>query len=101
MHAATDVTGFGLANQVIDVAKSSAVAIHLDLGAVPEFKDAEELAADGVATSLTAANRRAADPNLRAETWGRRADLLFDPQTNGGLLAAVPAECAADIVIEQ
>lgn len=90
-HAMTDVTGFGLAGHLFGICEASDVAAELVLDHLPLLQGAEELAAQGVRSTLWAENR-AAVPGVAS---GGRADLLFDPQTCGGLLAAVPDGDAA------
>lgn len=94
-HAMTDVTGFGLAGHLSAILERSGVAATLDLAALPLLPGAVALAAAGVASSLRDANRQAAGSVFH--TPGPEAELLFDPQTAGGLLAAVPADVAADL----
>ena len=95
--AMTDVTGFGLAGHLLELLDASGVAAHLTLSAIPLLPGAAALAAAGQASSLAPANRRA--------TMGRmvtpdtpRAALLWDPQTCGGFLAAVPMDRAEALV---
>ncbi|MCA3442236.1 MAG: selenide, water dikinase SelD [Rhodobacter sp.] len=96
-HAMTDVTGFGLAGHLLELLQASGCAARLDLARVPLLAGAEALAAAGHASSLAPANRAAAAPRMHfAES--PRAALLFDPQTAGGLLAAVPPEHAETLV---
>lgn len=85
-HAMTDVTGFGLAGHLLNICEASGTGAMLAPEAVPLLDGAAELSARGVRSSLWADNR-AAVPSLPD---GGIADLLFDPQTAGGLLAAVP-----------
>ncbi|EAR52922.1 selenide, water dikinase, putative [Oceanicola granulosus HTCC2516] len=85
-HAMTDVTGFGLAGHLLGICDASGVGAELDLAAVPVLEGAERLAEEGVRSTIWAENRALA-PALGA---GGRSDLLYDPQTCGGLLAAVP-----------
>lgn len=92
-HAMTDVTGFGLAGHLLEILDASEVAAELDLAALPLLPEAEALAAQGQASTLAPANRAAAGARVAAPESARTA-LLFDPQTGGGLLAAVPAERA-------
>ncbi|ESW62536.1 MAG: segregation protein B [Rhodobacter sp. CACIA14H1] len=92
--AMTDVTGFGLAGHLLEMLEASGMAATIDLAALPLLPGAETLAAQGVASSIAAANRAATDWRLTAPPSPRR-DLLFDPQTAGPLLAAIPAEQAA------
>ncbi|MCA2014436.1 selenide, water dikinase SelD [Cereibacter sphaeroides] len=87
--AMTDVTGFGLAGHLDEMLRASGLAADLDLTAVPQFEGAGELAAAGVASTIMPANRAALLGRIAAPQIPRAA-LLFDPQTAGGLLAAVP-----------
>ena len=97
-HAMTDVTGFGLAGHLMDMLECSAVAARLQLDSIPILEGAEALAIKGFRSSIFAENY---------ETSGRmtlsgddvRMALLFDPQTAGGLLAAV-APAQLDRVLE-
>ncbi|PKP85150.1 MAG: selenide, water dikinase SelD, partial [Alphaproteobacteria bacterium HGW-Alphaproteobacteria-2] len=89
-HAMTDVTGFGLAGHLMAICRASGLASEIDLAAVPVFPGAEALASQGIRSTIWEANRAAAPV---AGGIGPRAALLHDPQTAGGLLAAVaPAE---------
>jgi selenide, water dikinase len=88
-HAMTDVTGFGLVGHLLEMLEASGCAATVTLADVPVLPGAEALAGAGQASSLA--------PQNRAATLGRvtapdspRAALLWDPQTCGGLLAAVP-----------
>jgi selenide,water dikinase len=97
-HAMTDVTGFGLAGHLMAICEASGVAAEIELEQVPILPGAEALAAAGVRSTLFEQNRQvAARMTLPA---GPRAALLFDPQTAGGLLAAVPGAQAKALVAE-
>ena len=85
-RAMTDVTGFGLAGHLANLCRASGSGARLDLEAVPLLPGAEALARAGVASTLAAANRAAVEAELPD---GPRTALLFDPQTAGGLLAAL------------
>lgn len=91
-HAMTDVTGFGLAGHLLGICEASGVGAKLALGRVPVMNGALKLAEAGTRSSLFAQNREIA-PYLPS---GPREDLLFDPQTAGGLLAAIPKETSED-----
>lgn len=93
-HAMTDVTGFGLAGHLAGLCEVSGVGARLDLPAVPAMQGAVELAAKGVRSTLFEDNR-ALTPGL-PDTG--KAALLFDPQTAGGLLAAVAPDQADRLV---
>jgi selenide,water dikinase len=94
-HAMTDVTGFGLAGHLMAICTASGVAAEIDPAAVPLYPGAEALAARGVRSTLWEANRAHA-PVTGAE--GPRGALLHDPQTAGGLLAALPEAEAAHLL---
>ncbi|NDU99549.1 selenide, water dikinase SelD [Pseudoroseicyclus tamaricis] len=97
-HAMTDVTGFGLAGHLAGMTEASGVAAELELAAIPLLEGAEALAAAGERSTIWADNRAGAGPVSGAS--GARGDLLFDPQTCGGMLAAVAAEEADGLVGE-
>ncbi len=97
-HAMTDVTGFGLAGHLMSMLEASGLKAVIDLDAVPLLPGAEALARQGVRSSIWPANAALGERMSRPE--GARADLLFDPQTAGGLLAAVP-EGAADALLAE
>ncbi|MCC1480049.1 selenide, water dikinase SelD [Roseibaca sp. Y0-43] len=85
-RAMSDVTGFGLAGHLAEMLGEGLTAT-LDHDALPVLDGANGLAAQGVHSTLAPANRAA----LRPEWHGPLDALLVDPQTCGGLLAAVPA----------
>ncbi len=95
--ALTDVTGFGLAGHLLNILTASGLSATLDLAALPILPGAETLAARGIASTLAPANRASAADRIEAAATSRAA-LLYDPQTAGGLLAAVPATRAAAIL---
>ena len=96
-HAMTDVTGFGLAGHLLEMMEASGTAATLHLADLPLLPGAEALATAGHASSLALDNRAAANWRMTAPDTPRTA-LLFDPQTAGGLLAAVPADQATALV---
>ena len=86
--AMTDVTGFGLAGHLIRICESSKVSACLRLSSIPFLDGAEELTRLGIRSSLF-------DDNSAVRTRmsfvpAEKVSLLFDPQTSGGLLAAIP-----------
>lgn len=95
-HALTDVTGFGLLGHLLELLDASGVAAELQLHSIPALTGALDCIARGYRSTLSPANQRA---RHRVQLHGIAADdprylLLFDPQTSGGLLAAVPADTA-------
>jgi selenide, water dikinase len=98
--ACTDVTGFGLVGHLHEMATAAGLDAELRLDGVPALSGALAVLGRGIASSLAPDNlrlRRAIDADARTLADPRFA-LLFDPQTAGGLLAAVPAERAAACV---
>jgi len=96
VHAMTDVTGFGLAGHAAEIASQSDVTLTLDLAALPLLPGAERFAELGAATGGGARNRDGLGDRVRIEGEPSDAliDLLYDPQTSGGLLIALPADGA-------
>ena len=94
VRAATDVTGFGLLGHGLEMARSSGTRFVFEASALPALPGALEVAAAGVETGGAAHNRRfVADaleigPGVSPEL----VVLAHDPQTSGGLLAAVPPD---------
>jgi selenide,water dikinase len=95
-HAMTDLTGFGIAGHLSGICEASGVAAEISLDAVPLMQGALALAEKGVRSSLYPDNVSGA--GVVAGRKGPLADLMFDPQTAGGLLAAVPADKADELV---
>jgi len=97
-HAMTDVTGFGLAGHLAGMCAASGVAAEIDLTALPLLPGAEALAARGIRSTLWDDNVAGAGRVTGAT--GARGSLIFDPQTCGGLMAAVAPEGAATLVAD-
>jgi selenide,water dikinase len=97
--AATDVTGFGLLGHGLEMARASGTRFVFEAAALPALPGAIELARHGVETGGAAHNRRFVAPALTVAD-GVPAELVtlaHDPQTSGGLLAAVPLGALAAI----
>lgn len=94
VKGATDVTGFALLGHVWEMAKASKVTIEIDAASVPLLEGAFELAAAGMLTSGDKTNRDylGADLDIAESVEQNLLKLLFDPQTAGGMLIAVPEE---------
>ncbi|MBA3070103.1 MAG: selenide, water dikinase SelD [Hyphomonas sp.] len=88
-HAMTDVTGFGLAGHMMSLLEASNVAARISLSRVPLLSGAEELAGQGVKSSIWRSNA-SLEPRV-SRPASAISDLIYDPQTAGGLLAAIPA----------
>lgn len=91
IHACTDITGFGLVGHVGEMVAGSGVAARLSAARLPYFASAAEYAAMGLLPAGLHRNREYCAP-LTVEQEGvplEIADLLYDPQTSGGLLIAL------------
>lgn len=97
-HGMTDITGFGLAGHALEMAQASGVGITLTMRDIPVLNGAAGLAAAGVRSTIHADNRAACIDHITARTEEDETALLFDPQTCGGLLAALPAKSAMEAV---
>jgi len=98
--ACTDVTGFGLAGHLHEMLSASGLDARLSLRGLPALPGALDVLEQGIASSLAPDNlrlRRAIETEA-AQAGSSRFALMFDPQTAGGLLAAIPAGEAAACV---
>jgi selenide,water dikinase len=100
--ACTDVTGFGLLGHLLEMVQASGVSVALELTHLPILPGARETVAQGIVSSLQPQNLLAAKAIRNSQDYQHHADypLLFDPQTAGGLLAAVP-QAQAENCIQQ
>ena len=99
IHACTDVTGFSLMGHSVEMASASNVTIHIKIYDIPLFDDVIEAAQMGLVPAASYGNRKAiTDVQVDANLDGVWTDILFDPQTSGGLLFSVPATEGADLV---
>jgi selenide, water dikinase len=91
---ATDVTGFGLLGHGLEMARASGTRFVFDAGSLPALPGALDLARAGVETGGAAHNRRYVLPALSVgdDVAAELVVLAHDPQTSGGLLAAIPGE---------
>jgi len=101
-RAATDVSGFGLVGHAVELADASCVTLSIDVDRVPIIPVALDIAAAGHTPGGMLVNRdyfqRSVDDRFSGDA--RRVDLLYDPQTSGGLLICVPEESAARFTAE-
>ena len=99
IHACTDVTGFSLMGHSVEMASASKVTIHIKTYDIPLFNDVIEAAQMGLVPAASYGNRKAiTDVQVDANLDGVWTDILFDPQTSGGLLFSVPATEGPDLV---
>ena len=97
VHACTDVTGFALLGHSVEMAQGSDVEIHLNVDGIDLIPEAVELARMGILPEGMYRNRNFAEPYVDpGDIELARQDVLYDPQTSGGLLIAVdPADADA------
>ena len=95
-HACTDITGFGIAGHVAEMMQASGYGAEIALDALPVMDGALVSLAAKIFSTLHPENARAKVHIANADDFDGqpRYDLLFDPQTAGGLLGAVPSSCA-------
>ncbi|MEA2631313.1 MAG: selenide, water dikinase [Chloroflexota bacterium] len=99
IRAATDVTGFGLLGHGLEMARASGRRFVFDAASLPALPGALELAAAGIETGGAAHNRRfvAGSLDVGAAVAPALVTLAHDPQTSGGLLAAIPSDRLASV----
>ena len=99
VRAATDVTGFGLLCHGLEMARASGTTFVFEAAALPALPGAIDLAEAGIETGGAAHNRRfvAGSIEVGATVAPELVTLAHDPQTSGGLLAAIPPEHLADV----
>jgi selenide,water dikinase len=100
VNACTDITGFGFLGHVAEMVEGSGVGMIIDSAAVPFFPEAKELAEMGMIPGGLHRNREfRTDMVEMAQGISRYlADILFDPQTSGGLLISVPKRKATELL---
>ncbi len=102
VHSCTDVTGFGLLGHAYEMAAGSGVTIRLDAAAMPLLPEARDMARMGIIPAGAYSNRAylegkiIADPSVPLDLL----DIMFDPQTSGGLLIAVSEDQAAGLLAD-
>lgn len=102
VHACTDITGYGLLGHALEMARASGVRLGIEYQRMPCFPEALDLCARGIRSEGLMTNRKAFSASVRfddsvPEVW---RELLFDPQTSGGLLIALP-EADAPRLLQQ
>lgn len=95
VSACTDITGFGLAGHMLEMLDASRLSARINLNSVPVYDGFREVARSGILSTLQRDNAKVA-----CRVVGAEPEWLFDPQTSGGLLAAVRPE-QVDTVLAQ
>lgn len=100
VSAMTDVTGFGLAGHMLEMARGSGCTVQLDWSAVPLLEGAGQLAGQGFVTGASGRNwdSYGGDVDLPQDFPDVARALLSDPQTSGGLLVACARDAAEQVL---
>jgi selenide,water dikinase len=100
VHACTDVTGFGLLGHMHEMLGGGEIGIKVFVDAVPVLPGAEEYAGMGLVPGGALRNREFYTPRVQGgeALSPTLLDILYDPQTSGGLLIAVPEEDAEGVL---
>jgi selenide,water dikinase len=99
-HAATDITGFGLAGHGREMADGSGVSLRIEIARLPVFSGVEKLARPEFLPSASKSNREyvAETLEVRGNPPAPRMELFFDAQTSGGLLISVSPDRADELI---
>jgi selenide,water dikinase len=100
VHSCTDITGFGLLGHTLEMARGSTVRVELSYGRLPVHPYVLDMYRRGETTGSNKANRKMAQGwwEKKVRLSREEEELLFDPQTSGGLLLSLPAPQAGDLV---
>ena len=100
LHACTDITGFGIAGHLFEIVAGSGAKVRLTYTTLPIYPNALEMYRKGESTGSNLANRAMVHEHLAIRTSLARHEeqILFDPQTSGGLLLSVPGDEAEDLI---
>ncbi len=95
-HACTDITGFGLLGHASGMIEDSPLGLEIHVASIPLFPEAKDFAQMGLVPAGTYRNRefRTDMIEMTSEISDEMLNILFDPQTSGGLLIAVPGKDA-------
>lgn len=100
VNCATDVTGFGLLGHALEVAKASNVSIEIDSKEVPILEGAVDMAQMGIIPAGMYRNKEYVGKDVQMKDIETLVeDILYDPQTSGGLLVSVNPDLA-DMLVE-
>jgi selenide,water dikinase len=97
VHAMTDITGFGLAGHLLEMAKGAQVSMELDLNSIPVIEEAWTHVVEGIVPGGAYRNMHSYGEELLFEDEDLDRQLIYsDPQTNGGLLVSVHPDMAEE-----
>jgi selenide,water dikinase len=100
VHALTDVTGFGLAGHMLELARGSHCTAHIDWSQVPLLSNVAQFASEGIVTGASSRNWESysQDVVIPANFSSAQLALLTDPQTSGGLLVSCSPDSVEDVL---
>jgi len=99
IHAATDITGFGLLGHSLHIAQASHKTLHVDFNKLPLFEKTKFSLEKGFLTKAHRTNREYINAHVNFESLSEiEKQCLLDPQTSGGLLLAVSENTAPAII---
>ena len=100
VHALTDVTGFGLAGHMLELARGSHCTAHIDWSQVPLLSNVAQFATEGIVTGASGRNWESysQDVVIPANFSAAQLALLTDPQTSGGLLVSCSPDSVEDVL---
>lgn len=101
IHACTDITGFGLLGHAYEMAEGSNTTIEIWSDLLPIIRESIELAKDGIIPAGAYNNRKHLEGKVLFNNRPAQylEDIMFDPQTSGGLLFAVPRAKADELML--
>ncbi len=102
LHAATDITGFGILGHGLEVASGSQCEVVISYADLPFYPGAREMYKNGQSTGSNKDNREMVmrhDLKMRRDLTSTDEELLFDPQTSGGLLLSLPDKQADELLM--
>lgn len=102
INSCTDITGFGLLGHACEMGAGSGVTISLDAASMPLLPEARDMAGMGIIPAGAYANRRYLEGKIRIDPSVPLdlQDIMFDPQTSGGLLVSIPEKDAFRLLSE-
>ena len=101
LHACTDITGFGILGHLLEVAHGSDARVVVKYKALPIYQAALEMYEKGETTGSNKGNRAMVAKHhlqMTAKLTAAEEELLYDPQTSGGLLMSVPHDQAHELM---
>ncbi|UCE53097.1 MAG: selenide, water dikinase SelD [Desulfobacterales bacterium] len=100
VHSCTDITGFGIMGHGLEIAQGSGVQIDIYYDELPFYPNALDMYRKGETTGSNQANKKLVDGfwEATAERSAEKEELLFDPQTSGGLLLSIPDTQTDDFI---